>query len=39
MQTVKYQEKEQIKTLNNEFASFIEKVSRETLPSSSPKEV
>uniref|UniRef100_A0A8B9M9G2 IF rod domain-containing protein n=1 Tax=Accipiter nisus TaxID=211598 RepID=A0A8B9M9G2_9AVES len=26
MQTVKYQEKEQIKTLNNKFASFIEKV-------------
>uniref|UniRef100_A0A803YA54 IF rod domain-containing protein n=1 Tax=Meleagris gallopavo TaxID=9103 RepID=A0A803YA54_MELGA len=26
VQTVKYQEKEQIKTLNNEFASFIEKV-------------
>lgn len=27
MQTVKYQEKEQIKTLNNKFASFIDKVS------------
>uniref|UniRef100_A0A669QIS9 Keratin 84 n=1 Tax=Phasianus colchicus TaxID=9054 RepID=A0A669QIS9_PHACC len=26
VQTVKYQEKEQIKTLNNKFASFIEKV-------------
>ncbi|NXI71002.1 KRT84 protein, partial [Anseranas semipalmata] len=26
MQTVKYQEKEQIKTLNNKFASFIDKV-------------
>ncbi|NWQ94823.1 K2CO protein, partial [Burhinus bistriatus] len=26
MQTVKYQEKEQIKTLNNRFASFIDKV-------------
>lgn len=39
VQTVKYQEKEQIKTLNNKFASFIEKVSRETLPSSRPREV
>lgn len=27
VQTVKYQEKEQIKTLNNKFASFIDKVS------------
>lgn len=32
MQTVKYQEKEQIKTLNNQFASFINKVSHEPLP-------
>jgi len=32
VQTMKYQQKEQIKTLNNKFASFIEKVSRETPP-------
>lgn len=32
IQQVRKEEKEQIKTLNNKFASFIEKVSRETPP-------
>lgn len=33
IQNVKSQEREQIKTLNNKFASFIDKVSGEGVPS------
>ena len=38
IQRIKTEEREQIKTLNNRFASFIDKVSREHLPSTGISE-